>query len=147
MGELFHNHVLLTALAASLIAQLIKVAIHLATEHRWDLTKLLDTGGMPSAHTTAVAALAVGVGRDQGWGSTSFAIAAVFSYIVIYDAANLRRAAGQQAELLNQLVRDLEHLLRADYQPQTLKTLLGHTYPQVVAGFLLGVLVATISYL
>ena len=147
MGELFHNHVLLTVAIASLAAQCLKGVLCLSTEHRWDLTKLLDTGGMPSAHTTAVSALTICVGHDLGWGSTFFAMTVVFSYIVMYDAANLRRAAGQQAELLNQLVLDLQHLLRADYRPQTMKTLLGHTYPQVIAGLLLGVIVATVSYL
>lgn len=147
MSEIFSNRILLTAIIASLIAQIIKLTISLYTERRCDFTKLLDTGGMPSAHTTAVTALTLSAGYDQGWQSPAFAIAAVFSYIVIYDAANLRRAAGQQAETLNQLVQDLGHFLRDDFRPQTLRTLLGHTYPQVIAGLILGAVVATVSYL
>ena len=144
MTELLNNRVLIAAIVASVVAQIIKVFYELATKRRWDWSRFLETGGMPSAHTAAVTALTVGIGLTQGWGSISFAIAAVFSYIVMYDAANVRRSVGQQAELLNELAMELEHLFKEGYKPDVLEKILGHTYPQVLAGLIVGVMVGWI---
>lgn len=144
MLELLHNRVLIAVIAASVVAQALKVVVVLKTERRWDWSRLLETGGMPSAHSAAVTALAVGVGLHQGWGSIDFAIIAVISYIVMYDAANARRAVGQQSELLNELAEELEHLFKGGYKPEELKTLLGHTYPQVFGGLIVGLAVGWI---
>lgn len=137
---LFTNVPLLAAIAASFLAQAVKVALLLATERRWAPERLLETGGMPSSHSAAVAGLATAIGTIHGLGHPYFAIAAVFATIVMYDASGIRRAAGQHAELLNDLVQELSHLFDAGFRPRVLKTLLGHTYPQVVVGALLGML-------
>ncbi|HZW28445.1 MAG TPA: divergent PAP2 family protein [Trueperaceae bacterium] len=142
MNELIANGPLMAALAATVLAQVLKLVIVLLTERRLLLSRLLETGGMPSSHSAAVAALAVGLGMRYGWGSPHFAIAAVFGSIVMYDATGIRRAAGLQAELINELVDELAHLFDEGFKPQALRTLLGHTYPQVIVGALLGVAVA-----
>ena len=139
MSGILVNLPLWAALAATVAAQVLKVTLVLILERRWAPERLLDTGGMPSSHTASVAALATSVGVLYGWGSPTFAIAAVFGSIVMYDATGIRRAAGQQAEAINELVRELGHLFDARFQPRALKTLLGHTYPQVFAGALLGI--------
>ncbi len=144
MLELLQNRALMAAIVASVTAQVLKVFVVLMTERRWDLSRLLETGGMPSSHTAAVTALTVGVGFYQGWGSIAFAVAAVFGFIVMYDATNARRAAGQQAELLNELVEELDHLFKDGYEPKALQTLLGHTYPQVLGGLIVGAAVGLI---
>jgi len=136
---LLDNVPLIAAIAASLGAQMVKVLLVLATERRWAPDRLLETGGMPSSHSASVAALATSVGILYGWAHPYFAIAAVFASIVMYDATGIRRAAGMQAELINDLVEELGHLFDEGFQPQALKTLLGHTYPQVVVGALVGV--------
>ncbi len=136
---LFDNVPLIAAIAASLGAQMVKVLLVLATERRWAPERLLETGGMPSSHSASVAALATSVGILYGWAHPYFAIAAVFASIVMYDATGIRRAAGMQAELINDLVEELGHLFDEGFQPQALKTLLGHTYPQVVVGALVGI--------
>jgi len=136
------NVALLSALVATTLAQIIKVLLVLATEKRWEPARLLETGGMPSSHTAAVSALATSLGLIYGWASPYFAIAAVFGSIVMYDATGIRRAAGRQAELINDLVRELSHLFDEGFKPRALRTLLGHTYPQVVVGALLGILAA-----
>jgi len=138
--SVFANAPLLAAVVATLLAQLVKVALVLATERRWAPERLLETGGMPSSHSAAVAALATSVGMIYGLGHPYFAISLVFASIVMYDATGIRRAAGQQAELLNDLVNELAHLFDEGFQPRALKTLLGHTYPQVVVGALLGLI-------
>ncbi len=137
--SLFDNLPLIAAVAANVVAQAVKVLLVLGTERRWAPERLLETGGMPSSHSASVAALATSVGILYGWSHPYFAIAAVFASIVIYDATGIRRAAGQQAELINDLVEELGHLFDEGFQPQALKTLLGHTYPQVVVGALVGI--------
>lgn len=143
--NVFFNTPLLAALAAMLLAQIIKVILVFATERRWAFDRLLETGGMPSSHSAAVSALAVSIGAIHGWGSPYFAISAVFGSIVMYDATGIRRAAGMQAELINDLVNELAHLFDDGFRPLALKTLLGHTYPQVVMGALLGILTGALA--
>jgi hypothetical protein len=90
---------------------------------------------MPSSHSALVSALATGIGRTQGWDTPQFAIATVFAFIVMYDAAGIRRAAGKQAKVLNQIMVEV---FEEEHDP--LKELLGHTPVQVVAGSVLGIL-------
>jgi uncharacterized protein len=142
MSTVLSNGALLTALVATSAAQILKVMLVIVTERRLALGRLLETGGMPSSHTAAVTALATSLGLRFGWGSPQFAIAAVFGSIVMYDATGIRRAAGVQAELINDLVQELAHLFDEGFQPQALKTLLGHTYPQVLVGALVGITTA-----
>lgn len=139
MNSVLHNTSLLTALIATVATQVIKVLLILITEKRLAFGRLLETGGMPSSHTAAVTALATSFGLKLGWSSPEFALTAVFGGIVMYDATGIRRAAGVQAELINDLVQELAHLFDEGFQPQALKTLLGHTYPQVLVGALVGI--------
>ena len=147
MSELLSNEPLWTAIAATFAAQVFKILLVAATERRWDLGRLLETGGMPSSHSAAVTALAVAMGLEYGWASPYFALAAVAGGIVMYDATGIRRAAGMQAQMINDLVEELAHLFDEGFQPQALKTLLGHTYPQVIVGGLLGGLTAALLWL
>lgn len=135
---LLDNTPLVAALVATLLAQVLKVILVLLTERRWALDRMLETGGMPSSHSATVTALAVSVGMAEGFGSTLFALSVVFAGIVMYDASGIRRAAGMHAQLINDLVQELAHLFDEGFQPAALKTLLGHTYPQVVVGALVG---------
>jgi len=144
VAELLANEPLWIALAATLAAQIVKILIVAATERRFAPERLLDTGGMPSSHSAAVTALAISIGIGYGWSSPLFAIAAVTGGIVMYDATGIRRAAGMQAQMINDLVDELAHLFDEGFQPQALKTLLGHTYPQVLIGGLLGALTAVV---
>lgn len=131
-------------MAATAVAQILKLMIIGATENRFAPERLLETGGMPSSHSAAVVALATSLGMQYGWGSPLFAIAAVTGGIVMYDATGIRRAAGVQAQMINDLVDELAHLFDDGFQPQALKTLLGHTYPQVLVGGLLGGITAAL---
>jgi Uncharacterized protein conserved in bacteria len=105
---------------------------------------LVETGGMPSAHSALVAALATGVGQTVGWASPDFAIALVFAIIVMYDAAGVRQAAGKQARILNQIIDEFfneDHHFNED----RLKELLGHTPFQVIVGSILGVVISWLA--
>ncbi|MDY6940319.1 MAG: divergent PAP2 family protein [Cyanobacteriota bacterium] len=138
--HIFNNQILLVALVACLLAQASKLIVHFAQHRTVNFRVLVETGGMPSAHSALVAALAMGVGRTIGWESTEFAIATIFAGIVMYDAAGVRQAAGKQARLLNQIVDEL--FQEQEFNEDRLKELLGHTPFQVIVGFMLGVAIS-----
>ena len=143
IGDILDNRVLLVALIACLIAQALKLIIELVKHRKVNVSVLVTTGGMPSAHSALVTALAAGVGQTLGWASPEFALAVVFAIIVMYDAAGVRQAAGKQARILNQMIDELfrEH---PEFNEDRLKELLGHTPVQVIVGSALGI---TISWL
>jgi hypothetical protein len=143
-GEIFTNQTLLVAIASCLTAQGIKLIISLVREKTLQITALFSSGGMPSAHSALVAALATSVGQTKGWSSPEFAIACMFAVIVMYDAAGVRQAAGKQAKILNQILDDM---FKEGKEPseERLKELLGHTPIQVVAGLLLGISMALMT--
>ena len=136
---MLNNPMILSPIAAMLFAQVFKVLLILLTERRWVIKRLTETGGMPSSHSATVAALCTSVGLGHGVGSAYFAIALVFGVIVVYDAAGVRRAAGMHAEILNGLLKEFSHLFNDEERPRALKTLLGHTYPQVLVGSGVGI--------
>lgn len=139
--QLIENKVLLIAIVAWLLAQTIKVLVVLQNEHRFTLMPFLSSGGMPSAHSAMVTSVATAIGRYDGWSSPTFGLAVVFALVVMYDAAGVRRAAGKQAELLNRIVEDIS-LISHERTQERLKELIGHTPVQVVAGLILGIIVA-----
>jgi acid phosphatase family membrane protein YuiD len=133
---------LLAPLVAWAIAQAAKVIYTSMRQRRLNLRVLAETGGMPSSHAAIVMGLTAAVGKYAGVSSAAFAIALIFSFVVMYDAAGLRRAAGRQAVILNRLVEDLVHM--RGMQEQRLRELLGHTPFEVVVGAVLGVAVGLI---
>lgn len=143
VAELLNNQILLVALIACITAQGLKLAIDLVRSRKLNVTYLLSPGGMPSAHSALVGALATSVGLTKGLSSAEFAIACLFAIIVMYDAAGVRQAAGKQAKILNQIVDELfqeEH----KFNEERLKELLGHTPFQVVVGLSLGIVIAMV---
>ncbi|MES1021497.1 divergent PAP2 family protein [Gloeocapsa sp. BRSZ] len=142
-GDILDNSVLLVAVIACLIAQASKLVVELIKNRKFDVRVLVTTGGMPSAHSALVTALATGIGQTAGWASAEFAIATIFAIIVMYDAAGVRQAAGKQARILNQMIDELFHENK-EFNEDRLKELLGHTPFQVIVGSVLGV---TISWL
>ena len=133
---------LLAPLVAWGIAQVTKVTLTSVRQRRLNLRVLAETGGMPSSHSAIVMGLTAAVGKYSGVASADFAIALIFSFVVMYDAAGLRRAAGRQAEVLNRLVEDLVHM--RGVQEQRLRELLGHTPFEVLVGAILGIVVGLI---
>jgi acid phosphatase family membrane protein YuiD len=142
INHIINNHILLIALVACLLAQALKVIVEFIRHGKLNFRALVETGGMPSAHSALVTALAFGVGQSVGWETAEFAIAAIFAVIVMYDAAGVRQAAGKQARILNQIMDEFfrDHVLNEG----RLKELLGHTPMQVIAGSVLG---AAVSWL
>ena len=57
MSPVWTNTPLVVALAATVVAQVVKVLLVALTERRWVFERLLETGGMPSSHSSMVVAL------------------------------------------------------------------------------------------
>ncbi len=138
-GQIQNNSVLMTAILAWAIAQFFKIISWAFVSRELNFKRLVEPGGMPSSHSAFVTSLATGIGVYEGFGSTIFALSAVFAVIVMYDASGVRRAAGKQARVLNAIVEDLN---RRELHPERLRELLGHTPFEVVVGAILGILIA-----
>ena len=137
---LFHNLTFWSGFTGWMAAQLFKLIRNLIQTKKVDFTYFVSTGGMPSAHSALVCALATSVGLAEGFGSTIFAVALAFAGVVMFDAQGVRRAAGLQAKLMNQIIQEL---FREHHLSQTkLAELLGHTRLEVFFGLLLGVVCA-----
>ncbi len=141
--QFFGNSVLMTALMGWFVAQVLKII--LIWDKKLDFKRIVASGGMPSSHASFVMALTASIGFTHGFDSGAFAISFVMSFVVMYDAAGVRRAAGQQAAILNKIVDDIEN---ADYTHtnKKLKELLGHTPIEVLAGAILGIIIAVIRF-
>ena len=122
--------------------QLFKFIYDLVTTKKINFKRILQAGGMPSSHTAVVVALTTMVARDVGINSPLFGVSLIFSFIVMYDAAGVRRAAGKQAKLLNKIVQT-PGLSGVEVQ-EKLVEVLGHTPVQVFVGALIGIIVGFI---
>ena len=136
---IFYNAILVSAVTAWLAAQIIKIIVNFVAAGKLNFQLIVSSGGFPSSHSASVSALALGIGKYYGWNSPIFAVSAVFGMIVLYDAAGVRRAAGKQAEVLNQLVERLSQ--GSDLAQERLKELIGHTPLEVFGGVIVGIIV------
>ena len=126
------------------IAQGLKVLIYYLRHRKMNFRLFVGTGGMPSSHSAFVTCIATVVGLEAGWRSPLFILALGFALVTMFDAAGVRRAAGQQAKILNDIMDDLYS--SRPVEQKRLKELLGHTPVQVLVGAFLGMLVGVIFY-
>lgn len=122
--------------------QLFKLIYDLVVNKKFNFKRILQSGGMPSSHTGVVVGLTTMIGKSQGINSPMFAVSLIFSFIVMYDAAGVRRAAGKQAKLLNKIVETPG--LSGVEVSEKLVEVLGHTPVQVFVGALIGIVVGLI---
>ena len=134
------NHIIDCALVAWFLAQVIKVILDLILTRKFDWHRFVSSGGMPSSHSAFVMDCTTAVARTEGLGSPLFGVCVVMAAVVMYDACNVRRSAGDTAKLVNQLLRHVEKLTAEDFADD-LKIIMGHTPLQVLIGALLGVAV------
>lgn len=134
------NHIIDCALVAWFLAQVIKVILDLILTRKFDWHRFVSSGGMPSSHSAFVMACTTAVARTEGLGSPLFGVCVVMAAVVMYDACNVRRSAGDTAKLVNQLLRHVEKLTAEDFADD-LKIIMGHTPLQVLIGATLGVAV------
>jgi len=134
-----YNYVLSVSIISWCIAQLLKVLFVLVKTKKIDFSRFIGSGGMPSSHSAFVSAMAISVGRQEGFHTPLFAVCSVLGLIVMYDAAGVRRAAGKQAIVLNKIIDEFgQSNLKFE---ERLKELLGHTPIEVIAGAILGIII------
>lgn len=136
----FTNYLLVCAFAGWFTAQFIKCTRYIIKNRRFDFRLLMSSGGMPSSHSATVCALVVACAKRAGTNSVEFALAFILAFIVMYDAAGVRRAAGEQAKVLNKMAKELSDG-DTRYLDKNLKELIGHTPLQVTMGALLGAVI------
>ena len=122
--------------------QLFKLLYDLFTTKKFNFKRILGAGGMPSSHSAVVTSLATLIGKNFGVDSAIFALALIFAFVVMYDACGVRRAAGKQAKVLNEIV-NTPGLSSVEVQGK-LQEALGHTPVQVFVGALIGVIAGLI---
>lgn len=140
----FDNSIFRAAILSWLIAQTIKVLHTFIMKKRFDFTRFIDSGGMPSSHASFVMGLTTSIGLMHGWDSTYFAISLCISLVIMYDAAGVRRAVGKQAIVLNKMLEDMQRKKKKIVTEQRLKELIGHTPVEVFAGAILGIIIANL---
>lgn len=139
----FENRIFFTAAAGWCVAQVLKTFIHMFFNKKFEVERLVGSGGMPSSHSATVCALATATCIECGGASAEFAISLILAIIVMYDAMGVRRETGIQAELLNDIVEIFTDMGRKEISDQDkLKEFIGHTPLQVLVGAILGILVA-----
>ena len=143
--EIFTAREFWCGLGGWVVASLIKAFLAYLKTHEFDFVYLVSTGGMPSSHSATVCGLATGIGITHGFGSSICVLATAFAIITMFDAATVRRAAGEHAKVLNAIVRDIKEL---KFKPQQrFKELLGHTRKEVFWGMITGIIWAIgVSY-
>ena len=137
--------VIIAALTATFLAQLLKFIFYYIKHRTVNFRIFASTGGMPSSHSAAVVSTMTSIGLIAGFDSLEFAISLVFGLIVMYDAAGLRRSAGQMATQLNMLVDALYEQRPHSFRNKLIE-LLGHTPLEVTMGALLGVAISILVH-
>lgn len=122
----------------------LKTIIYALINKTFDAERLVGSGGMPSSHSATVCALATAAGIQYGGGSFQFAVSAILAIIVMYDARGVRRETGIQAQVINEMISFFSNMGKPLSYEEKLKEFVGHTPLQVLAGALLGILIAVI---
>ena len=138
-----HNGIVIVVFGSWLVAQTLKVLLRRIKTGKWDISLLWNASGMPSSHSASVWGTSLYIGLTEGFGSPVYGVAFLFAMIVMYDAMGVRRAVGQQAEVINYLMelRDTN-----DSYDHCLLERVGHTPAQVLGGVVVGTLLALLVY-
>lgn len=141
--EIITNQYIYVPLLVWFFIQLFKVLTDLIINRKFDFKRIMGAGGMPSSHSAVVTSLATLIGKNEGLGTSLFAVSVIFAMVVMYDAAGVRRAAGKQAHLLNKII-ETPGLTGVEVQ-ERLVEVLGHTPLQVIVGAAIGIIVGILG--
>lgn len=142
--ELGSNKVFWTVVLSGLVAQGLKIITALIRKEKFSFSWIIDTGGMPSSHSSVVVSFAVCMGKELGYSSPFFALGILFAMITMFDAQTWRRSIGTQAKILNKIMDDLHE--KKKIGENRLKELVGHTPVEVFMGALVGLISTLILY-
>lgn len=141
MLSIFNNKCLWIPIITWFVVQVMKVIVEISKNKKINIRRLWGSGGMPSSHSAFVCSLATAIGLTEGFDSAVFAMSIAFACVVMYDASGVRRAAGKQAKILNQIIESERKNINVQ---EKLIELLGHTPLEVYVGATIGILLATI---
>jgi len=142
LSLIFRNKILIIALITWVLNQGVKLIIFYFTEKKWDIRRFIGAGGMPSTHSALSICVATTIGIKEGWDSPLFALAITIAFIIMTDAAGVRRETGEQAKVLNKII--LEFFNEIKLKDKRLKELIGHTPFEVIVGAFIGIIMAWI---
>jgi len=145
-NELCQNKILIAAILGWLIAQVLKVIFVRIKEKRFDLRRMIGSGGMPSSHSAFVIAMTTAVAFECGLSSPIFAVCVVVAFVVMYDASGVRRETGRQAEILNDIIENIGKDT-PEVMGKRLKELIGHSPFEVAVGAILGFIIGFLFYI
>ena len=149
-NEILSNQVLVSAVAGWIVAQVLKTMLDFALNRTINWERMVGSGGMPSSHSATVCGLTTAAALHYGVSSFEFAVCFVLSMVVMYDAMGVRRAAGEQAEAINELREKIsEDQVEEDPFPEwgkPLREALGHKPTEVISGAILGIAVSFLAF-
>lgn len=144
-GIILGNKVIDVVFISAFAAQIYKCFSPVFKSKTMDFTKLFQTGGMPSSHSSTTTALFTSIGIVKGVNTIEFAIAFILSMITMYDATGIRQEAGKHAKIINYYILGKEKNIEKDILKEEIKNLkeyLGHTPLEVLVGAILGILIS-----
>ena len=142
-NDIIHNKCIYIPVLLWFTIQVFKVITDLVINKKLNVRRILGAGGMPSSHSAIVCSMSVLIGKEYGFDTGIFAISVIMSFVVMYDAAGVRRAAGKQAMVLNKIL-ETPGLTTGEVQEKLIEAL-GHTPIQVFVGALIGIIVGFLS--
>lgn len=142
--QILGNQVLVSAVTGWVAAQVLKTLLDLALNRSFNPERLVGSGGMPSSHSATVCGMTTAAGLRYGVGSFEFAVCFIVSMVVMYDAIGVRRETGKQAKLLNSIILENPLKFSGELIQEKLKEYVGHTPLQVLAGAILGIILAIV---
>ncbi len=146
LTALSQNAPLMCAVINWFVAQVLKTFLHTIVTRSFIPERLVGTGGMPSSHSATVCGLATAIFMKEGPQSAEFAVAAILAGVVMYDALGIRRQAGKHAQIINEMIENVDSFQTIDWESlspdERLKEFLGHTPLQVLMGMILGIVLS-----
>ena len=143
INQILTNKYIYIPLLLWFFIQLFKVIYDLIITKKFNFKRILGAGGMPSSHSAVVTSIATLIGKNEGFNTPIFALSLIFAFVVMYDAAGVRRAAGKQAQLLNKIIETPG--LTTGQVSEKLVEVLGHTPIQVIVGAIIGIIVGILA--
>ena len=140
--QLFSNKFIIVPVITWFCIQTFKVIYDVIKTKKFNFKRILGAGGMPSSHTAVAISLTFLIGKEYGYNSAMFAACLIFSFVIMYDAAGVRRAAGKQARVLNKIA-ETPGLSKGEVQEKLVEAL-GHTPFEVIVGAIIGIIVGLI---
>ena len=142
INEILNNKCIWVPFLLWFTIQTFKVIVDLIKNRKLNVKRIMGAGGMPSSHSAIVCSLATCIGKEYGLDSGIFAFSVIMAFVVMYDAAGVRRAAGRQARILNKIL-ETPGLTTGEVQERLIEAL-GHTPVQVFVGAILGIVVGIV---